>query len=84
MDDVLRLLDGLFDRGVSSFWDGFYADRDKGVQKAVGWALREACRSDAAAVFALLKKHQAAMPRAVLRESARKLSASRRAALGVG
>src|SRR2546421_13025537 len=31
VDDVFRLLDGLFDRGGSSFWDGFYADRDKGV-----------------------------------------------------
>jgi 3-methyladenine DNA glycosylase AlkD len=59
------------------------ADGDKSVQKAVGWALREACKSNPASVFALLKKHQAAMPRAVLRESAQKLTDSQRASLGV-
>ncbi len=38
VDDVLRLLDGMFapeaDRwtsGAASWWDGFYADRGKGV-----------------------------------------------------
>lgn len=60
------------------------ADDDKSVQKAVGWALREACKSDAAAVFALLRKHQSAMPRAILRESAQKLTAPQRVALGLG
>lgn len=60
------------------------ADSDKSVQKAVGWALREACKSDAALVFGLLKKHRAVMPRAVLRESAAKLTASQRKALGLG
>lgn len=58
------------------------ADADKSVQKAVGWALREACKSDAAAVFSLLKKHQGSMPRAVLREAAQKLTESQRATLG--
>lgn len=59
------------------------ADADKSVQKAVGWALREACKSDTAAVFTLLRKHQAVMPRALLRESAEKLTAAQRAALGL-
>ncbi len=59
-------------------------DDDKSVQKAVGWALREACKSDATAVFSLLKKHQSVMPRPLLRESAQKLSAPQRAALGLG
>ncbi|MFD5101908.1 class I SAM-dependent methyltransferase [Streptomyces albidochromogenes] len=38
MDDVLKLLDGLFERDAdrwtadaASWWDGFYADRDKAV-----------------------------------------------------
>ncbi|MER7927923.1 class I SAM-dependent methyltransferase [Streptomyces sp. NPDC096057] len=45
VDDVLRLLDGMFapeaDRwtsGAVSWWDGFYADRDKGVPFFVGKA----------------------------------------------
>ncbi|MFO0874414.1 MAG: DNA alkylation repair protein [Phycisphaerales bacterium] len=59
------------------------ADDDRNVQKAVGWALREACKSDPAAVFALLERHRAAMSRPVLRESAAKLTASQRARLGV-
>lgn len=58
-------------------------DTDKSVQKAVGWAFREACKSDPDAVFAALKKHQARMPRSVLRESAEKLSAAQRATLGL-
>lgn len=60
------------------------ADKDKSVQKAVSWALREACKSDAAAVFALLRKHHSAMPRTALRESAQKLTARQREALGLG
>jgi len=59
------------------------ADGNKSVQKALGWTLREACKSDSDAVFVLLKRYQAAMPRAVLRESAAKLTASQQAALGV-
>jgi 3-methyladenine DNA glycosylase AlkD len=59
------------------------SDSHKSVQAAVAWALREACKSDAGAVLALLKKRGAMMPRAVLRQSAEKLSTSQRAALGI-
>jgi 3-methyladenine DNA glycosylase AlkD len=59
------------------------ADGDKTVQKAVAWALREACKSDPGAVWALLKRHRAAMSPAVLRRSAEKLTASQRTSLGV-
>lgn len=58
-------------------------DEDVSVRKAVGWALREACKSDADAVFAFLKKHREAMPRGVLRESAKKLSERQQEALGL-
>jgi len=60
------------------------ADGDKNVQKGLAWALREACKSDQAAVFALLKQHRATMSRSVMRQSAAKLTASQRATLGVG
>lgn len=59
------------------------SDEEKTVQKAVGWALREACKSDPGAVLALLKRHQATMPRTLLRESAQKLTAQQRKALGL-
>lgn len=59
------------------------ADRDKSVQSAVAWALREACKSDANAVFDLLKKHRATMPRTTLRQSAEKLTIAQRMTLGV-
>lgn len=60
------------------------ADGDKSVQKGMAWALREACKSDPAAVFALLKQHRTTMSRLVMRQSAAKLTASQRATLGVG
>lgn len=59
------------------------ADSDKSVRKAVGWALREACKSDAGAVFAWLSERKDTMPRTVLRESAAKLPASQRKLLGL-
>lgn len=58
-------------------------DRDTSVAKAVGWALREACKSRPDDVFALLKKHRAVLSRTLLREASAKLSAAQRAALGV-
>jgi 3-methyladenine DNA glycosylase AlkD len=58
-------------------------DDDRSVQMAVGWALREACKSDADAVFALLNNHKDRMPGRVLRMSAEKLPAARRATLGL-
>ena len=63
--------------------EGVIEDIDKNVQAAVGWAMREASKSDAKAVFAFLKKHQKSMPPGLLRKSAEKLSALQRAALGL-
>ena len=59
------------------------ADEDIFVRKAIGWALREATRSDAAAVYAFLHTHRATLPRSVLRESAQKLQPAQRKALGL-
>lgn len=59
------------------------ADSDTNVQASIAWALREACKSDAAAVFAFLNTHKADMPRTLLRRSAEKLSKSQQTALGL-
>lgn len=58
------------------------ADGEPIVQKAVAWALREACKHDEPAVFALLSAHRARLHPAILRETAPKLAAAHRAALG--
>lgn len=59
------------------------ADPDRSVAKAVGWALREACKSDASAVFEFLLRHRDAMPARLLRESAEKLPPSQQKRLGL-
>jgi 3-methyladenine DNA glycosylase AlkD len=56
-------------------------EADANVQKAVGWALREACKSDEPAVFELLRS-QTVHPK-ILREAAQKLTAAHKRALGV-
>jgi 3-methyladenine DNA glycosylase AlkD len=58
-------------------------DADPMVQKAVGWALREVSQVDAAATFAFLDEHKDALGARLLRESASKLAATRRRALGL-
>lgn len=56
-------------------------DADPIVQKAVGWALREATRSDEDAVFAFLKRWKGKANRRIFREGAQKLSAKFKDAL---
>ena len=51
------------------------------VRKAVGWAVREACRHDADGAYRLLAKHAARLHPTVLREAGEKLSAAQRAEL---
>lgn len=50
-------------------------DTDKSVETAVEWALQEDFKSDATAVFALLSRHKTALPRAIPRATAEKLTA---------
>lgn len=57
-------------------------DPDPVVQKAVGWALREATRSDENEVFAFLKRWKGKGNRKILREGSQKLSPSLRTSLG--
>lgn len=57
------------------------ADDSPHVRKAVGWALREACKHDPAAVEAFLREHRSRAHPSVVREGSAKLSAPRRAAL---
>lgn len=56
---------------------------DRSVAKAVGWALREACKSDAPAVFEFLLRHRDVMSARLLRESAEKLPPSQQERLGL-
>lgn len=51
------------------------------VRKAVGWALREASKADAEAVFRFLLHHKERTPRGLLRESAQKLPVAHQAKL---
>jgi 3-methyladenine DNA glycosylase AlkD len=62
---------------------GLLDEKDAGVRKAVGWALREACKSDQLAVFDLLHENRTQMSRTILREGAQKLSSQQRADLGL-
>ena len=57
-------------------------EADPIVQKAVGWALREATRSDENEVFAFLKRWKGKGNRKIIREGSQKLSLSLRASLG--
>ncbi|HKQ56547.1 MAG TPA: DNA alkylation repair protein [Candidatus Eisenbacteria bacterium] len=61
--------------------DPLIADPSPNVRKAVGWALREACKHDPAAVEAFLKSRAARAHRSVVREGSEKLPAARREAL---
>jgi 3-methyladenine DNA glycosylase AlkD len=56
-------------------------DTDPVVQKAVGWALREATRGDEHAVFAFLKCWKGKANRKIFREGSQKLSTDLKAAL---
>lgn len=53
-------------------------DRERMVQKAVGWALREASEVDEALVVALLMKHRARIPARLLTEASEKLAPAHR------
>jgi 3-methyladenine DNA glycosylase AlkD len=57
------------------------ADPSPNVRKAVGWALREACKHDPGAVEAFLRSHAARAHRSVIREGSAKLPAARREAI---
>ena len=57
-------------------------EADPMVQKAVGWALREATRSDENVVFAFLKRWKGKANRKIFREGSQKLSTDLKAALG--
>ncbi|MEZ4664646.1 MAG: DNA alkylation repair protein [Caldilineaceae bacterium] len=69
VDETLRICDPLMQ------------DPSAMVRKAVGWALREASKADAEAVFHFLLRHKAATPRGLLRESAQKLAPGKQAEL---
>jgi 3-methyladenine DNA glycosylase AlkD len=56
-------------------------EREVIVQKAVGWALREACKHDEPAVFEFLRKHRARVHPRILREGSEKLTEAHRRAL---
>lgn len=56
-------------------------DGDKMIEKALGWALREASKSDAEAVAGFLAKWKGKASRRLLREGSEKLDESKRAAL---
>ncbi len=58
-----------------------HADADERVQKAVGWAIREASDLDEAAAYRFLKRLRGRMPARVLREAAEKLTPRHRAEL---
>jgi 3-methyladenine DNA glycosylase AlkD len=51
------------------------------VQKALGWAIREASERDEAAAHLFLARHQAKMSRTVVREASQKLTDAHRKAL---
>ena len=51
------------------------------IEKALGWALREASKSDAAAVASFLAEWKGKASRRVLREGSEKLDESTRAVL---
>jgi 3-methyladenine DNA glycosylase AlkD len=53
-------------------------DEEPMVRKALGWALREACKHDADGVFRLLQKHRSEIARSVLREASKKLTAAQK------
>ncbi len=53
-------------------------ETEPGVQKALGWALREACKHDEEATFQLLLAHRGRCARRVLREGSEKMSAAHR------
>lgn len=53
-------------------------EKDAGVKKAVGWALREASRKDAAAVHRFLLSWKDKAERRILNEGSQKLSAAQR------
>jgi len=54
------------------------AEKDSGVKKAVGWALREATKSDAKAVHAFLLSRKDTAERRILNEGSQKLSPAQR------
>ncbi len=56
-------------------------EKDAGVKKAVGWALREATKSDADAVFEFLVSWKDRAERRILSEGSQKLTAERRKTL---
>jgi 3-methyladenine DNA glycosylase AlkD len=61
--------------------DPLMEDKEPVVQKAVGWALREATRSDERAVFDFLKGWKGKANRRIFREGSQKLSPEFKAAL---
>jgi len=54
------------------------ADREPMVRKALGWALREATKNDAAAVAAFLDRHRRHMSPSVVRDGSAKLAPAAR------
>jgi 3-methyladenine DNA glycosylase AlkD len=56
-------------------------EKDTGVRKAVGWALREATKSEPEAVFEFLLSWRDRAERRILNEGSQKLSAERRKSL---
>lgn len=60
------------------------ADREPMVRKALGWALREATKNDAAAVAAFLDRHGPHMHPSAVREGSAKLAPAVRRRLGAG
>jgi 3-methyladenine DNA glycosylase AlkD len=56
-------------------------DRERMVQKAVGWAIREATKSDKKLVVEFLRRHKSRIPRALLSAASEKLAADERKAL---
>lgn len=53
-------------------------EKDAGVKKAVGWALREASKSDPEAVYRFLLEWKTTAERRILNEGSQKLSADQR------
>jgi 3-methyladenine DNA glycosylase AlkD len=57
------------------------AERDAGVKKAVGWALREATKSDPEAVYRFLLEWKSTAAPRILNEGSQKLTAGQRKAI---
>jgi 3-methyladenine DNA glycosylase AlkD len=57
------------------------ADTHPMIRKAVGWAIREACKSDPDQVFAFLSARKGTLAKGLLREASAKLTAAQRKTL---